>query len=211
LSGCPDRDCITFRSPLYHFLRSPLETRDTPGTLSTIPSMTRLTPLQPRPLAGSNEWSSGASTGDGKPNRLETNAPVKPCRSFGGIGFRAHAEMAGVRRSDTRRCDLSAELRHTNSVCRTGARNTYGRGSLSQPNSTPMLASHFSIQPASCCPAPRRLGRAFSPLGARRSGLHVNRDGFGGTNGRLITSRGIVHGPAVTGVQRNQGRLATPV
>ena len=47
------------------------------------------------------EWGSGAPTDDGKPNRLGANAPVKPCRSFGGIDLRAHAEIVSVRRSDT--------------------------------------------------------------------------------------------------------------
>ena len=47
------------------------------------------------------EWGSAAPTDDGKPNHLGTNAPVKPCRSFGGIDLRAHAEIVSVRRSDT--------------------------------------------------------------------------------------------------------------
>jgi hypothetical protein len=58
-------------------------------------------PLEFNPPASSTEWGSGAPTDDGKPNRLGTNAPVKPCRSFGGIDLRAHAEIVSVRRSDT--------------------------------------------------------------------------------------------------------------
>src|SRR5689334_12233363 len=58
-------------------------------------------PLDFSPPASSNEWGTSEPTDDGKPNRHETNARVKPCRNFGGINLRAHAEIISVRRCDT--------------------------------------------------------------------------------------------------------------
>src|SRR5688572_5775331 len=58
-------------------------------------------PYNPAPSARRGEWGSGALADDSNPNRLEGKAPVKPCRSFGGIDRRAQVEIVRGRRSDT--------------------------------------------------------------------------------------------------------------
>ena len=97
-------------------------------------------PLEIDPPGGSTEWCSGASTDDGKPNRLGTKAPVKPCRSFGGSDLRA-----------ARRDRQRAEVRHADASCRLVGRG-HAEGRDSCRKSSPRYRARIEDGASTCVP-----------------------------------------------------------